>query len=41
MLICMSLGALFADGTTGPLAALMTLLLPPEIKGLRCQCMSL
>ena len=32
MLICMGLGALFANGATGPLAALMTLLLPPEIK---------
>ena len=33
MLICMGLGALFANGASGPLAALMTLLLPPVIKG--------
>ena len=32
MLVCMALGALFANGATGPLAALMTLILPPEIK---------
>ncbi|CAK0783481.1 hypothetical protein CVIRNUC_006680 [Coccomyxa viridis] len=32
MLVCVALGALFANGATGPLAALMTLILPPEIK---------
>lgn len=32
MLFCMGAGALFANGASGPLAALLTLLLPPEIK---------
>jgi hypothetical protein len=32
MLVCMGLGALCANGATGPLAALTTLLLPPELK---------
>lgn len=32
MLVCMALGALLANGATGPLAALTTLLLPPEFK---------
>lgn len=32
MLVCMGLGALAANGATGPLAALTTLLLPPELK---------
>ena len=32
MLFCMGVGALFANGASGPLAALLTLLLPPEIK---------
>ena len=32
MLACMGLGALCANGATGPLAALATLVLPPELK---------
>ncbi len=32
MLVCMALGALLANGATGPLAALTALLLPPEFK---------
>ena len=32
MLVCMGVGALFSSGALGPLAALLTLLLPPEIK---------
>ena len=32
MLFCMGAGALAANGASGPLAALLTLLLPPEIK---------
>lgn len=32
MLVCMGLGALLANGATGPLAALATLVLPPELK---------
>ncbi|KAK9904809.1 hypothetical protein WJX75_002922 [Coccomyxa subellipsoidea] len=32
MLVCMACGALLANGATGPLAALTTLLLPPEFK---------
>ena len=32
MLFCMGVGALLANGASGPLAALLTLLLPPEIK---------
>jgi hypothetical protein len=32
MLVCMGAGALLANGATGPLAALATLVLPPELK---------
>ncbi len=32
MLVCMACGALLANGATGPLAALTTLILPPEFK---------
>lgn len=32
MLACVGIGALLANGASGPLAALQTLLLPPEIK---------
>ncbi len=32
MLACVGIGALVANGSSGPLAALQTLLLPPEIK---------